>query len=152
MHPAWRLPHQPSRTTRWCCRSFLGTTLQLSYCAPLTHLFLHVLSSLRSKTMLIGHQDYNFCMLCIGSGLQKASTHHGASSAQAPSTDFSFNTNAKPKVMTSEPTSNTGALGKSPVYSPLGSSAHEVRVTLNPNPLLVTLGTMSSPAGNAEAS
>ena len=69
--------------------------------------------------------------------------HQGASSAQAPSTDFSFNTSAKPKVMTSEPTSNTSALGKSPVYSPLGSSAHEVYVTLNPNSLLVVLETCS---------
>lgn len=31
-----------------------------------------------------------------------------------------------PKVITGEHQSGTDALGKSPVYSPLGSSAHEV--------------------------
>ena len=67
--------------------------------------------------------------------------YQGAPSLQAPSTDFSFNTSAKPKVMTSEPNSSTSALGKSPVYSPLGSSAHEVHVTFIPSSLHVVLAT-----------
>ena len=36
-----------------------------------------------------------------------------------------------PKVMTGEHKSGTDALAKSPVYSPLGSSAHEVRGLLH---------------------
>ena len=51
---------------------------------------------------------------------------------QTPSNDFSFNTSPKPKVMTSEPNANTSALDKSPVYSPLGTSAYEVHIMSNP--------------------
>ena len=56
MRPAWRLLHQPFRTIRWYCRSFLGTTLQLSYCAPLTKLYLHALISYYAWTVFIGRQ------------------------------------------------------------------------------------------------
>ena len=45
---------------------------------------------------------------------------------QAPTSKFSGATGTTPMVMTGEPKGNADLLGNSDVYSPLGSSAHEV--------------------------
>ena len=65
-------------------------------------------------------------MLTDGTCRSCVNTSEASFCVQAPTSKFSGATGTTPMVMTGKPKGNADPLGRSDVYLPLGSSAHEV--------------------------